>query len=101
MIRRPPRSTLSSSSAASDVYKRQLLSLLNPLLPPPAPPLPIMTTLSLYYFKYYHICFVPHFQQDLSPAPFGVLNIFHTNHHYTLSLFNTHTLAAVPTLLLL
>src|SRR5665648_658004 len=28
MIRRPPRSTLSSSSAASDVYKRQLLGLL-------------------------------------------------------------------------
>ena len=27
MIRRPPRSTLSSSSAASDVYKRQLLAL--------------------------------------------------------------------------
>src|SRR5664279_4624429 len=27
MIRRPPRSTLSSSSAASDVYKRQLLVL--------------------------------------------------------------------------
>src|SRR5664280_3618215 len=26
MIRRPPRSTLSSSSAASDVYKRQLVS---------------------------------------------------------------------------
>src|SRR5664279_6289245 len=26
MIRRPPRSTLSSSSAASDVYKRQLLN---------------------------------------------------------------------------
>src|SRR5674536_184143 len=25
MIRRPPRSTLSSSSAASDVYKRQLM----------------------------------------------------------------------------
>ena len=30
MIRRPPRSTLSPSSAASDVYKRQLLN-------PPAP----------------------------------------------------------------
>ena len=29
MIRRPPRSTLSSSSAASDVYKRQLQILLN------------------------------------------------------------------------
>ena len=28
MIRRPPRSTLSSSSAASDVYKRQLYKLL-------------------------------------------------------------------------
>src|SRR5664279_4856986 len=28
MIRRPPRSTLSSSSAASDVYKRQLESFL-------------------------------------------------------------------------
>src|SRR5664279_3596442 len=28
MIRRPPRSTLSSSSAASDVYKRQLLACL-------------------------------------------------------------------------
>src|SRR5665648_11637 len=28
MIRRPPRSTLSSSSAASDVYKRQLLYIL-------------------------------------------------------------------------
>src|SRR5665648_762776 len=27
MIRRPPRSTLSSSSAASDVYKRQLSTL--------------------------------------------------------------------------
>eukprot|EP00658_Telonema_sp_P-2_P051183 TRINITY_DN3921_c0_g1_i1.p1 TRINITY_DN3921_c0_g1~~TRINITY_DN3921_c0_g1_i1.p1 ORF type:complete len:106 (+),score=14.41 TRINITY_DN3921_c0_g1_i1:83-400(+) len=26
MIRRPPRSTLSSSSAASDVYKRQVVS---------------------------------------------------------------------------
>src|SRR5665648_1290774 len=26
MIRRPPRSTLSSSSAASDVYKRQILN---------------------------------------------------------------------------
>src|SRR5664279_6189487 len=26
MIRRPPRSTLSSSSAASDVYKRQFLN---------------------------------------------------------------------------
>eukprot|EP00658_Telonema_sp_P-2_P010327 TRINITY_DN13893_c0_g1_i1.p1 TRINITY_DN13893_c0_g1~~TRINITY_DN13893_c0_g1_i1.p1 ORF type:complete len:152 (+),score=24.89 TRINITY_DN13893_c0_g1_i1:74-529(+) len=28
MIRRPPRSTLSSSSAASDVYKRQVLAVL-------------------------------------------------------------------------
>src|SRR5664280_3730993 len=28
MIRRPPRSTLSSSSAASDVYKRQVTDLL-------------------------------------------------------------------------
>src|SRR5665648_829950 len=27
MIRRPPRSTLSSSSAASDVYKRQVVSM--------------------------------------------------------------------------
>eukprot|EP00658_Telonema_sp_P-2_P029849 TRINITY_DN2263_c0_g1_i7.p1 TRINITY_DN2263_c0_g1~~TRINITY_DN2263_c0_g1_i7.p1 ORF type:complete len:365 (-),score=101.24 TRINITY_DN2263_c0_g1_i7:95-1189(-) len=31
MIRRPPRSTLSSSSAASDVYKRQVLDLLGML----------------------------------------------------------------------
>eukprot|EP00658_Telonema_sp_P-2_P026120 TRINITY_DN2053_c0_g1_i3.p1 TRINITY_DN2053_c0_g1~~TRINITY_DN2053_c0_g1_i3.p1 ORF type:complete len:268 (+),score=88.37 TRINITY_DN2053_c0_g1_i3:71-874(+) len=31
MIRRPPRSTLSSSSAASDVYKRQMLSHISPL----------------------------------------------------------------------
>src|SRR5665648_931690 len=31
MIRRPPRSTLSSSSAASDVYKRQLLDCSCPL----------------------------------------------------------------------
>src|SRR5674536_280286 len=30
MIRRPPRSTLSSSSAASDVYKRQVLVHLGP-----------------------------------------------------------------------
>src|SRR5664280_3657616 len=29
MIRRPPRSTLSSSSAASDVYKRQLINMEN------------------------------------------------------------------------
>eukprot|EP00658_Telonema_sp_P-2_P039661 TRINITY_DN28340_c0_g1_i3.p1 TRINITY_DN28340_c0_g1~~TRINITY_DN28340_c0_g1_i3.p1 ORF type:complete len:141 (+),score=41.40 TRINITY_DN28340_c0_g1_i3:85-507(+) len=33
MIRRPPRSTLSSSSAASDVYKRQMLRLC-PLMRP-------------------------------------------------------------------
>eukprot|EP00658_Telonema_sp_P-2_P078567 TRINITY_DN7383_c0_g2_i1.p1 TRINITY_DN7383_c0_g2~~TRINITY_DN7383_c0_g2_i1.p1 ORF type:complete len:244 (-),score=87.40 TRINITY_DN7383_c0_g2_i1:408-1139(-) len=32
MIRRPPRSTLSSSSAASDVYKRQLNFIAGPLL---------------------------------------------------------------------
>src|SRR5664279_113273 len=32
MIRRPPRSTLSSSSAASDVYKRQLLYLVVPFI---------------------------------------------------------------------
>ena len=31
MIRRPPRSTLSSSSAASDVYKRQFLGSTNKL----------------------------------------------------------------------
>src|SRR5664279_6646777 len=30
MIRRPPRSTLSSSSAASDVYKRQIMGLDRP-----------------------------------------------------------------------
>src|SRR5674536_37571 len=33
MIRRPPRSTLSSSSAASDVYKRQLPAGLGGRLP--------------------------------------------------------------------
>eukprot|EP00826_Nyctotherus_ovalis_P059724 TRINITY_DN8332_c0_g1_i9.p1 TRINITY_DN8332_c0_g1~~TRINITY_DN8332_c0_g1_i9.p1 ORF type:complete len:113 (+),score=23.30 TRINITY_DN8332_c0_g1_i9:25-339(+) len=33
MIRRPPRSTPLYSSAASDVYKRQLLSRLSRLLP--------------------------------------------------------------------
>eukprot|EP00658_Telonema_sp_P-2_P082118 TRINITY_DN85_c0_g1_i9.p1 TRINITY_DN85_c0_g1~~TRINITY_DN85_c0_g1_i9.p1 ORF type:complete len:120 (+),score=40.06 TRINITY_DN85_c0_g1_i9:176-535(+) len=32
MIRRPPRSTLSSSSAASDVYKRQLKVVVTTLL---------------------------------------------------------------------
>ena len=32
MIRRPPRSTLSSSSAASDVYKRQKQRNINPHL---------------------------------------------------------------------
>src|SRR5664279_1985719 len=46
MIRRPPRSTLSSSSAASDVYKRQIpeiheyiqMTLLTYLLPVYRPP---------------------------------------------------------------
>src|SRR5665648_1269858 len=40
MIRQPPRSTLSSSSAASDVYKRQVLDVINkykPTLFPGAP----------------------------------------------------------------
>src|SRR5665648_1295342 len=32
MIRRPPRSTLSSSSAASDVYKRQAVENVKPLI---------------------------------------------------------------------
>eukprot|EP00658_Telonema_sp_P-2_P078368 TRINITY_DN7319_c0_g1_i2.p1 TRINITY_DN7319_c0_g1~~TRINITY_DN7319_c0_g1_i2.p1 ORF type:complete len:263 (+),score=56.48 TRINITY_DN7319_c0_g1_i2:133-921(+) len=36
MIRRPPRSTLSSSSAASDVYKRQIRSMAGPLPAPSA-----------------------------------------------------------------
>eukprot|EP00828_Plagiopyla_frontata_P044860 TRINITY_DN747_c0_g1_i9.p2 TRINITY_DN747_c0_g1~~TRINITY_DN747_c0_g1_i9.p2 ORF type:complete len:101 (-),score=28.53 TRINITY_DN747_c0_g1_i9:197-499(-) len=35
MIRRPPRSTLSSSSAASDVYKRQILEICQDLVPDP------------------------------------------------------------------
>eukprot|EP00656_Telonema_subtile_P028353 TRINITY_DN30777_c0_g1_i1.p1 TRINITY_DN30777_c0_g1~~TRINITY_DN30777_c0_g1_i1.p1 ORF type:complete len:109 (-),score=6.13 TRINITY_DN30777_c0_g1_i1:81-407(-) len=34
MIRRPPKSTLSSSSAASDVYKRQLLGTPTTMAPP-------------------------------------------------------------------
>eukprot|EP00658_Telonema_sp_P-2_P032060 TRINITY_DN23839_c0_g1_i1.p1 TRINITY_DN23839_c0_g1~~TRINITY_DN23839_c0_g1_i1.p1 ORF type:complete len:117 (-),score=22.62 TRINITY_DN23839_c0_g1_i1:10-360(-) len=34
MIRRPPRSTLSSSSAASDVYKRQVLHRVAPRVVP-------------------------------------------------------------------
>eukprot|EP00658_Telonema_sp_P-2_P059272 TRINITY_DN48088_c0_g1_i1.p1 TRINITY_DN48088_c0_g1~~TRINITY_DN48088_c0_g1_i1.p1 ORF type:complete len:156 (-),score=39.53 TRINITY_DN48088_c0_g1_i1:13-480(-) len=39
MIRRPPRSTLSSSSAASDVYKRQLTNMsMAGLVPHPRPP---------------------------------------------------------------
>src|SRR5678815_5997575 len=33
MIRRPPRSTLDRSSAASDVYKRQVQGLAGPLVP--------------------------------------------------------------------
>eukprot|EP00656_Telonema_subtile_P016931 TRINITY_DN18979_c0_g1_i2.p2 TRINITY_DN18979_c0_g1~~TRINITY_DN18979_c0_g1_i2.p2 ORF type:complete len:140 (+),score=28.10 TRINITY_DN18979_c0_g1_i2:58-477(+) len=33
MIRRPPRSTLSSSSAASDVYKRQVVQLVGGCVP--------------------------------------------------------------------
>src|SRR5664280_659087 len=36
MIRRPPRSTLSSSSAASDVYKRQVYIKFNSLYASPA-----------------------------------------------------------------
>eukprot|EP00828_Plagiopyla_frontata_P024636 TRINITY_DN3143_c0_g1_i1.p2 TRINITY_DN3143_c0_g1~~TRINITY_DN3143_c0_g1_i1.p2 ORF type:complete len:152 (+),score=22.59 TRINITY_DN3143_c0_g1_i1:94-549(+) len=42
MIRRPPRSTLSSSSAASDVYKRQIQTLfgddINQIFPSSFPP---------------------------------------------------------------
>src|SRR5664280_3879339 len=37
MIRRPPRSTLSSSSAASDVYKRQVHSYRQPAMYFPQP----------------------------------------------------------------
>eukprot|EP00658_Telonema_sp_P-2_P056308 TRINITY_DN44774_c0_g1_i1.p1 TRINITY_DN44774_c0_g1~~TRINITY_DN44774_c0_g1_i1.p1 ORF type:complete len:103 (+),score=10.17 TRINITY_DN44774_c0_g1_i1:86-394(+) len=37
MIRRPPRSTLSSSSAASDVYKRQVCVCVFYLMQPPDP----------------------------------------------------------------
>src|SRR5674536_194081 len=40
MIRRPPRSTLSSSSAASDVYKRQAARPADPQPPIPAPARP-------------------------------------------------------------
>ena len=36
MIRRPPRSTLDRSSAASDVYKRQVFYQYLGIVPPPA-----------------------------------------------------------------
>ena len=39
MIRRPPRSTLDRSSAASDVYKRQIEQLLHARAEPDADPL--------------------------------------------------------------
>src|SRR5664279_2973943 len=49
MIRRPPRSTLSSSSAASDVYKRQILSIpktTTPLEPADYRPISITSVIS-------------------------------------------------------
>ena len=42
MIRRPPRSTLDRSSAASDVYKRQALALFMMLTGMPADQVPEM-----------------------------------------------------------
>src|SRR5665648_1298320 len=46
MIRRPPRSTLSSSSAASDVYKRQFFYLIVKEEKSPAEPERIISALS-------------------------------------------------------
>ena len=47
MIRRPPRSTPSNSSAASDVYKRQRFTI----------PLFLVTAISLFYQGYSHLVF--------------------------------------------
>src|SRR5665648_405994 len=73
MIRRPPRSTLSSSSAASDVYKRQTLILLGAVFilimeftnPETLGPLPLGTKILAAFF------------QSVSPrtAGFNTINI--------------------------
>ena len=53
MIRRPPRSTLSSSSAASDVYKRQWLYFSHNSCT-----LTLLDVFSWLYFHEYYMCFI-------------------------------------------
>src|SRR5678815_34735 len=51
MMRRPPRSTLDRSSAASDVYKRQVDFQTNPLLDFPKSDLSTQETQAMYALK--------------------------------------------------
>src|SRR5665648_237117 len=48
MVRRPPRSTLSSSSAASDVYKRQHYGRICPIETPEGPNIGLIGRLATY-----------------------------------------------------
>eukprot|EP00656_Telonema_subtile_P014497 TRINITY_DN17435_c0_g1_i3.p1 TRINITY_DN17435_c0_g1~~TRINITY_DN17435_c0_g1_i3.p1 ORF type:complete len:342 (+),score=19.95 TRINITY_DN17435_c0_g1_i3:93-1118(+) len=75
MIRRPPRSTLSSSSAASDVYKRQQLYRANAELTPS--PFPFYAELQ-YQYQQHQQQSVPtsisHVDMDLQPSPTTATN---------------------------
>src|SRR5680860_1182920 len=53
MIRRPPRSTQSRSSAASDVYKRQILYYRNPMGHPDTSPVPKKDSMGMDYIPVY------------------------------------------------
>src|SRR5678815_3865313 len=77
MIRRPPRSTLDRSSAASDVYKRQclhqsLMSSVHSLLGLPLRPLPsIIPITTVLFFFYCPFCIYA--QTD--PISFSLLTV--------------------------
>eukprot|EP00658_Telonema_sp_P-2_P037572 TRINITY_DN27016_c0_g1_i1.p1 TRINITY_DN27016_c0_g1~~TRINITY_DN27016_c0_g1_i1.p1 ORF type:complete len:110 (+),score=11.66 TRINITY_DN27016_c0_g1_i1:140-469(+) len=60
MIRRPPRSTLSSSSAASDVYKRQVRQSPVRLVPSVLPsPSPTKVSRTRHSPRYLQLCLTP------------------------------------------
>src|SRR5664280_411740 len=61
MIRRPPRSTLSSSSAASDVYKRQAYILKFPFM--------FKVVRSVRYFDHFYFVFINKVDEFLEHIP--------------------------------
>src|SRR5664279_66477 len=83
MIRRPPRSTLSSSSAASDVYKRQILDILQSI------PILVFLPIALTFF-------ITLFPDNLLGLELAAIFVIFTSQAWNMTFSFYHSLISQP-----